>query len=342
MDQHIRELKKHLDNSRRVLITSHISPDPDALASVLLLGTTLKFNCPNKDVVMALEEEPEGLDFLTGYSGIKFGSLVEALEEVKPDFFIMLDAVNYERCSRTDGERVRRYLKDNEVKTVIIDHHEPAGKDDSDVYIHQGSIATIQDVYEACFDHLKLEKPEGYGETTMLGIYSDSGGFTYTNRRHKDMFTIVNGLIDEGVDLESIKNKLTHYSEPQMQAFGEFAQNTSHADDYSYSFLSDEFVKKWQENDLPLVNLNTAAGLFVNDFVRNIEDRKWGFIAYRNPIAGENMYSVSLRSQSEVKDVSALANKLGGGGHKPAAGAKIEAKSVEEAIQKVQEAITSE
>lgn len=290
---------------------------------------------------MALEEEPEGLDFLTGYSDIKFGPLLETLKKAKPDLYMMLDAVNYERCSRTGGEQIRQYLAVNKVKTAIIDHHEPAGKDNSDVYIYQGSVATAQDVYEVCFVHLGLKKPDGYGKTTMLGIYSDSGGFTYANRRHKDMFAIIGDLIEGGVDLESIKNKLNRYSQPQMQALGEFAQNTSHTGDYSYSYLGDNFVEKWQADDLPLVSLNTAAGLFVNDFIRNIDDRKWGFIVYRNPIAGKNMYSVSLRSQSEVKDVSVLANKLGGGGHKPAAGAKIEAKSIEEAIQKVQRAISS-
>ncbi|MDO8591359.1 MAG: DHHA1 domain-containing protein [bacterium] len=339
MEQQIKELKAHIESSKRILITSHISPDPDAVSSVLLLGTTFAHNYPNKEVAMALEEEPEGLDFLTGYSDIKFGPLPETINAVKPDLLVMLDAVNYERCSRAGGEQIRQYLSDNKVSTAIIDHHEPAGKDNTDVYIHQDSVATAQDVYEVCYDHIGLKRPNGYGETTMLGIYSDSGGFTYANRRHKEMFAIVNELIEGGVDLESIKNKLSRYSQPQMHALGEFAQNTSQADDYSYSFLGDKFVEKWLANDLPLVSLNTAAGLFVNDFIRSIDNRKWGFIVYRNPIAGKNMYSVSLRSQSDVKDVSKIANSLGGGGHKPAAGAKIEAKNIEEAIQKVQRSI---
>ena len=139
----IAKFKKIIDSTPRILVTSHISPDPDALASVLLLGTTLKLNYPDKDVLMILEEEPEGLEFLTGYKEVKFQSLIDALNSHKPDLFILLDAVNYERCSRNDGDAVRRYLKDNKVATAIIDHHEPTGKDDTDVYIHQGSIATV-------------------------------------------------------------------------------------------------------------------------------------------------------------------------------------------------------
>jgi phosphoesterase RecJ-like protein len=329
-----------IKDSKRILVTSHISPDPDAISSVLLLGTTLKTNHPAKEVVMALEEEPEGLDFLTGYKYVKFGNLLTTIEESKPDLLVMLDAVNYERCSRKDSDQIREYLSGNKVKTAIIDHHEPAGKDETDVYVYQGSIATAQDVYEVCFDQLKLKKPQGYGETTMLGIYSDSGGFTYANTRHKEMFDLISSLISAGVDLESIKNKVTHYSQQQMQVLGEFAKNTINDSDYSYSFLSDDFMTNWQKVGNSMASLNTISGLFANEFVRNIDHHKWGFITYRNPLSGENTYSVSLRSQSGTKDVAVIASKLGGGGHKPAAGAKVEAKTVEEAIQKVRQAIT--
>lgn len=340
MDQ-IETFRKLINKSLHIVITSHISPDPDAVSSVLLLGTALTYNYPDKTVVMALEEEPEGLDFLAGYSHIKFRRLLETVKEIEPDLFVMLDALNYERCSRTDGGRVRQYLADNKVKTAIIDHHQPAGKDDTDVYIYQGSIATAQDVYEICFDHLGLKEPEGYGVTTMLGIYSDSGGFIYDNPRHRQTFKIVSDLIDAGTSLEAVRARLNNYSADHMRVVSEFTKNISHDQDYSYSFLSDKFVRQWQPASRPLISLNTGASIFTDKFLRNIDGRKWGFIVYENPQAGESTYSVSLRSQSSVKDVSEIANKLGGGGHKPAAGAKIEAKSVEEAIQKVQQAITS-
>lgn len=341
MKSQTKELKELIERAQKVLITSHISPDPDALSSVLLLGTTLAHNYPDKKVVMTLEEEPERLDFLMGYSTIIFGPLLETLKGAKPDLFIMLDTVNYERCSRTGGEQVRQYLSDNSVKTAIIDHHEPVGKDDTDIYFYQGSVSATQDVYEVCFDRLKFKKPDGYGETAILGIYSDSGGFTYANPRHRQTFKIVSDLIDSGVSIEAIKNCLNQYTTEQVRALSEFAKNTSHNNEYSYSYLSDEFVSEWQASDKPLASLNTAAGFFVNDYIRSIDNIKWGFVVYLNPLAGENMYSVSFRSQSDIKDVSQIANMLGGGGHKPAAGAKIEAKNVEAAIQKVQRAITN-
>lgn len=335
------KFRQLIEGSSRILITSHTSPDPDAVASVLLLGTTLKENFPNKKVEAVLEEEPEGLDFLTGYQDIEFSNLFKALEMMKPDLFIMLDAVNYERCSRTDGQLIRKYVSDNNIKSAIIDHHEPAGKDEADAYIYQGSIATAQDVYEVCFDNLALRKPNGSGETTMAGIYSDSGGFTYSNPRHQQTLAIVNQLLDEGVDLEVLKNNLNQYSQPQMKALAELIRNLSGEKDYSYSFLDDEYVANWQADNNSMSSLNTIAGYFVNEFIRNSGGRKWGFIVYKNPLAGEGMYSVSFRSQSGVKDVSQIANKLGGGGHKPAAGAKINAKSITGALLVVKETISN-
>lgn len=339
--QDIEKFKQLLEKSQRILITSHISPDPDAIASVLLLGTTLKQNFPQKDVLMVLEEEPEGLDFLAGYQDIKFGSLLDNLRSFKPDLFVLLDAPNYDRCSRKDPQLVQQYITDNKVKTAFIDHHEPTGKDNSDVYIHQGSVATAQDVYEICFDQLTLQKPPGYAETTMLGIYSDSGGFTYKNQRHKETFKIVNDLLASGVNLEQLKHKLNSYSPEHLKVLAEFIKNTSSANDYTYTYLSDEFTTAWLADKKKAQILSTAKGMYSDRYLRNIGDRKWGFIVSPDFMQGEDFYAVSFRSADESIDVAKIANKLGGGGHKPAAGARIQAKNVKEAIQKVQQAISS-
>src|SRR3989338_2133812 len=282
MESKIKQLKSLIDNSKKILITSHISPDPDAISSVLLLGTTLKHNYPDKEIVMVLEEEPEGLDFLIGYKDIKFSSLLRAMQVFEPDIFLMLDVPNYERCSRFDGPKISQFITDNGVKTAVIDHHESAGKDETDIYINRGSIATNQDVYEVCFGQLKLEKPAGYGETTMLGIYSDSGGFTYANPRHRQTFKIVSDLIDDGVNLEVIRSQLRRYTTDQLIALGEFARNVTTNGQYSYSYISDEFVAYWQKANRPVLSLNTAAAIFVDQFIRNIDGLNWGYIVYLN------------------------------------------------------------
>jgi phosphoesterase RecJ-like protein len=333
------KFKQYIDDAERILITSHVSPDPDAVASVLLLGTTLELNFPNKKIEMILEEEPEGLNFLNGYEQIKFEPLAAATESLKPDFLIIVDANNYERCSRKDGLKIRDYVTRNHTKTAILDHHEPEGQDRVDIYLNSGNPACAQEVYELCFGGLKLNKPGGYAQTTMLGLYADTGGFAYKNPSHSATLALADELIGAGANIEQIKNALYQYTEDDMRILGELANNVSGSADYSYSYINDGFVEQWLKDDKTATELNHGTKAFVNDFIRNIDGRKWGFIVYKNVLHGDDMYSVSLRAVGDARDVAKIATQLAGGGHKPAAGGKIQARSVEEAIDKVKAVI---
>src|SRR5258708_5262128 len=97
MDAEASKLEQLIKNAQKILITSHISPDPDAVSSLLLLGTTIKFNYSDKTVQMVLEEQPFGLNSLSGHEDIGFGSIVQALNSYRPDLFILLDGNNYSR-----------------------------------------------------------------------------------------------------------------------------------------------------------------------------------------------------------------------------------------------------
>jgi phosphoesterase RecJ-like protein len=336
------KLRNLINDAQNILITSHISPDPDSVSSLVLMGSTLKLNYPKKTVSMTLEEEPIGLDFLNGFENIEFQPFLKSLQSHNPDLLILLDGNSYSRFSRHDAEAVRAYAEENKVKVVIIDHHEPAGQDQSDIYINRMSPATAQDVYEILFDHLALSKPPEAAQTAMVGFYADTGGFVYLkDGTEQGVFRFAEALVKQGADVEAIKNQLSQYSEDDMRAIGELAANVKHQDDYTYSFITDEFVNDWLKNGHTQAELQKATGVFLDDYIRNIGGRKWGFIVYKNTLQGQDFYSASFRAANQIKDVSVIAGKLGGGGHKPAAGAKFEATSVEDALTKVRSAIAS-
>lgn len=331
----IDEFKKLIDQSDKILVTSHISPDPDAFCSTLLLGNTLKLNYPAKKVATSLEELPVGLGFLDGASEVENESLLQKTQTMEPDLLVMLDGNNYDRFSRKNGSELRSLVKEEGIKTVIIDHHELTGKDEVNVFINRHSPATTQDVYQILFNDLKFRKPNGYAQTAMLGFYADTGGLTYI----KD-FDFANQLLADGANIEAARNKLHQYTEADMKAIGALASNTTHGNDYSYSFLTDDFIEQWLASGKSQADLQASTNAFVNEFIRNIEGRSWGFIVYRNSLEGDNVYSISFRALGDTKDVSEIAAKLNGGGHKPAAGAKVQAASVQGAIEAVQQAIS--
>jgi len=165
-------------------------------------------------------------------------------------------------------------------------------------------------------------------------VYVKAGG-------QKKLFSFAEELVSAGADIELIKNQLESYTEADMKVLGELAGNLGHGDSYSYSFLSDTFIESWQQSGHSHLQLQRPTNSFLNNYIRNIGGRSWGFIVYRNALQGEDYYSASFRSQGGTPDVSVIAVKLGGGGHKPAAGAKFEAESLEQAIGIVNDTISS-
>jgi bifunctional oligoribonuclease and PAP phosphatase NrnA len=337
--EEVNKLKRLIESNERILITSHISPDPDAISSLLLLGTTLKLNFPDKEVVMVMEEEPAGLTFLTGYSQIEFKDLLEGLETTRPGLVILVDTNNYLRVSRQDGPDIGEYIKSSNTPLAIIDHHEPANKQASEVYLNRNYPAAAQEVHQLLFADMGLTKPEGYAQTTMLGLYSDSGGFKYLRETHAQTFKLAEELVAAGANIEDIDNLTHQYSLDDMAALSELAKNIKQKQDYSFSYLMDGFVDGWLVSGKTGEALHKAVEIFINGFIRNINGKKWGYLVYKNSLYGPDVYSCSFRSVGSAKDVYKIAAQLNGGGHKPAAGGRIIASSLDEALKQVEAAI---
>jgi phosphoesterase RecJ-like protein len=332
-----KKFKDLVISSNKILVTSHVSPDPDSICSILLLGTTLETNFPDKQISMISEELPDNLNFLPGFSKIKSQQLQEAI--AGKDLIIIVDAMNFGRCTRGDANTLSLEVKDKNIPVVIIDHHEPVDIIDNAAYINEMFPAAVEQVYEVCFNQLNFTKPKGFAEITMTGLYSDTGGFTYLNGHYKETLMLIGELIEQGTNIEEVKNRLYQFREPQMKVVAELANNVTHNNGYSYTFLSDAFINKWTDSGNSLQMMHSATKIFTDNFIRNIEGRRWGFLVYKDSRLGEDNYSISLRSVGGKPNVSEIASKLDGGGHKAASGARVQAKNVEEAIQKIQQVI---
>jgi len=334
------ELKNLIENSNRILITSHISPDPDAVCATLLMGTTLRLNFPDKSVQMVLEEEPNrDLSFLTGFGDLRFEDVLAVAQDFKPDLFIIVDAMNFQRVSRSEGVELKKLIAEElQAKLAIIDHHTQVGLEQSDIYVNNQLPATAQEIYDLLFKKASLDRPEGFAQTTLLGIISDTSRFKYKNPAHRQTFEIVSELIDAGASIEMLEYRLDRYTKRQIAVFSVLAKNlTDNGRGYTYSYIGKSDIDQSNMEDV-----KAACEIFTDQFIRNIGDNYWGFIVYPEDSNGRTTYSVSLRSVNDVQDVSEIAGKLGGGGHKAAAGAKgIEAINVMQAIEKIKRAVES-
>lgn len=338
MEQKLQEL---ITSAKSILVTSHISPDPDAVSSALLLGQTLKANYSDKTVKVVLEEKPDRkLDFLKGYDEIEYSNLFETVKKFQPELFIIVDANTYKRISRLESEKLQKHIKASGIKTAIIDHHEEEGQDDANVSINTKRPATAEEVYALFFEQLKFKKPEGFAETTLLGIISDTQRHRFDHPGYRETYRITSDLLDAGASIEKLENKIEQYNRNELEALAHLLGNiTDSGEGYTYSFVTDDFLDGWQAGNKPNTDLKSAYDIFSNQFIRNYESNHWGFTVYPDVLSGPGHYGVSFRSLSSIKDVADVARRLGGGGHKAAAGAKFNASSIEEAIKKVKSAI---
>lgn len=334
------QLQNLILQANKLLVTSHISPDADAVCSSLLLAETLKTNFSEKKTRLVLEEKPnQDYSFLPTYQSIEFKPLLAALQEDGPELLIIVDANNFSRISRNDAEALRTLIHQNNVKTAIIDHHEPADKDPTNIFINNLAPASAQEVYSLCFERLNLQKPSGYAEITMLGILSDTRRFKYHNPMHRETFRIVSDLIDANADIEKLENQISRYSPAQLEVVSHLSSNAVSTEyDYNYSFVNDDFAATWLTSGKSIDDYKTGCEIFINQFIRNLGANTWGFVVYPDLIAGQGNYAVSFRALWG-RDVSIIARALGGGGHKSAAAAKVQAGGSEEVIQRVTEII---
>ena len=325
------KLKQLIQDSDRILITSHISPDGDSVSSSLLLFDILKKNFPDKRLLVSMEEEPFGLGFLLNYNEIVYQPLAPAIDNFEPDLMIILDSNALHRVTRAP-EKVE--VKLDGLKLAVIDHHEGMNLPGAQVYINNFSPAVVLSIYDIFLVKLGMEKPAGYAQTALTGIYTDTGGFIFGNRNFYQVFEVVPKLIADGADVEKLATNINKISEKGLEILKELLANTRYQDNFTYSFISDATAVS--DNHEALVE---AAEAFRNHYLRNVKGKPWGFIVYKDVMAPNNIYAASMRAISGETDVSLIAAKLGGGGHKGAAGSRFEAGSVGDAVKKVLDSI---
>ena len=130
------QIARFILESKKIGITYHVSPDGDAVGSVLALFNALK--SLNKDCyIISKDTLSENLKFLKGSDEIT-GEITEPVDET--DIVVVLDCGNLERVSAN--------LKEFTGTIVNIDHHLSNDKYGDVNYIDSNAAATAEIVFE--------------------------------------------------------------------------------------------------------------------------------------------------------------------------------------------------
>jgi bifunctional oligoribonuclease and PAP phosphatase NrnA len=306
-----------LGDAKSILITSHMDPDDDAIASVLSTYLVIKQKYPEKEVRMVFSSEVSNRwSYFENFEKIESGKdLTEVIEQF--DLTIFLDGNYLERFTK-NPELLAKYSG----KKICIDHHasNPMSLDAS--LIEEDATSTSELIY---FSLVEMEPKidRRLCEALLMGVMADTGGFQFVDFKRARVFEMAKRLTEEGrLDINELRVRYSGMSERVFGIVAEFAKNSrveeiSPWPKFVSSFITGDFAKGGNYTSL---EVDEAAGIFTS-YLTSINEAGWGIVARPS---GERV-KVSLRAKPNTINVREIAERMGkGSGHDLSAGIKFD------------------
>ena len=194
----IQKLKTTLNQSNKILITTHKSPDGDAIGSSVAWHHFLK--AQGKESLILLPDEPADflLPFLKNVDFLIYEKDHAKVDVVLADFDLVF-CLDYNAPSRV-GKQMEALLEKVKCKKVMIDHHQNP-EEFCEIVISRPEIcSTAQLIYE-CIEEMGAKDflNKSCCEAIYLGILTDTGSFRYPSVTAKTHLILAH-LLEMGVE----------------------------------------------------------------------------------------------------------------------------------------------
>ncbi|MFH2039262.1 MAG: DHH family phosphoesterase [Chloroflexota bacterium] len=289
-------IKERLQAARNILIVTHVRPDGDAIGSLLGLGLALQAD--GKQVQMLL---PDGLP--SSFKHLPGSEQIQRVQKTTPDLSIVVDCSDLKRV----GKALDKYGKPD----IVVDHHVTNEAFGTFNLIESESPATAS-VLLAHMPNWGLTITPDVAANLLTGLITDTLGFRTLSTTAQSLRQAAD-MVDLGVNLTSLYN-LGLIQRPLTAAryWGLGLSNLQYQDDIVWTELTlkDRSTSGYSGNDdADLINV-----------VSSIEEGSVSIIFVEQT---NGTVKISWRTQDPNLDVSQIATKFNGGGHKAAAGADI-------------------
>src|SRR6476619_4711848 len=296
----------------RFLLVTHENPDGDALGS--LLATKLALDTLGKDSVMYLYGDaplPREYGFME-LSGIRRKPPDDAGERV----LVALDCANETRMAPDTT------LLENAPLTLDIDHHHDNSRF-GEVNLVVGDASSTGEVLRDVFAELGVELTPEIAEALYIAVVTDTGRFQYTNTTSKAL-RLAAELVEAGADVHRVFQGV--YESIEFAKLKLLGRALDRAQVYEGGRLVVSYLLR---SDFTELNVAEAYSEGLIDYLRAVEGADMAALIREPPRREGPPRRISLRASNDELDVSAIARKSGGGGHRQAAGFSSDA-SVEE------------
>ena len=296
----------------RFLVTTHENPDGDALGS--LLAMTFALRELGKDAAMYLFGE---VPIPKEYEFMEFAELIRGPNpDVTDRVVVAVDAANERRIGP------QKDLLEKAPFVIDIDHHHDNTRF-GDVNLIVGSASSTGEILRDLFHELGVELTPEIAEALYIAVVTDTGRFQYANTSAKAL-RLAADLVEAGADVHRVFQGVY-----ENVAFAKLKLVARALDNAKVFDGGRVIVSHLERSDFDNAGAEEPYSEGIIDYLRAVEGAEIAALIREPPTQNGPKRRVSLRTTTEGIDVSQIARKSGGGGHKQAAGFSSEA-SVDE------------
>lgn len=297
MDEALRQLIKIVEEENDFIITSHVRPDGDSIATQVALGYALK-QINKKIQIINKDPVPPLYRFLPGTDMILTGKEIPEFPRI----------VFYIECSDNDRPELIMHGKHF---IINIDHHVTNTMYGDLNWINPASPAAGAMIYDL-ITAMNIMLSKEIAENIFAAIAADTGGFRYN--LSENTFFLCQEMIKAGIKAENItKNLFGNYPAARVKLLAAVLAGLQFDAEGKvvWIVLTNEMLAKTGATAID------AEGFI--DCVLFVEGVEMALF-FKQTENGK--VRVSLRSSGNI-DVSPIAKEYGGGGHKYASACSL-------------------
>jgi phosphoesterase RecJ-like protein len=239
-------------------------------------------------------------------------------DDMEQRVLLAVDCANERRIGPEPGLIERAKL------VVDVDHHHDNSRF-GDVNLIVPDASSTAEIVRDVLRELDVSLTPQIAEALYVALVTDTGRFQYTNTTPKAL-RLAAELVEEGADVHGIFRRV--YESVQFAKLKLLARALERARLFEGGRLVISYLVR---DDFAEVGADEPYSEGLIDYLRAVEGSEMVALIREPPRDEGPARRISLRSSHDEMDVSAIARKEGGGGHRQAAGFSSE-RSVEELV----------
>lgn len=291
--------KQLIDQSSNIVFTTHERTDGDDLGSVLALSRILASQGKNVTLVIT-GGVPSRLNFMPGSDEV-----IEELPQSDYDLLIISGCSSFDRVNH-EG------IMSLHIPVINFDHH-PDNTNYGTVNVVDAKKSSVAELMYDFIVWCNWEISASMATSLLTGIITDTGLLMHNNTAASTLAT-AGKLMQKGALISEVaKHTFTAQGPMEMRAWGKVLENSYYnpSNQMIYAVITQEQIKK-----LGNPELSSFEGLV--ETLNKVPEAKFAMFLKEDE---SGKIKGSLRSEEyKGTDVQKIAQQLGGGGHKLAAG----------------------